>query len=737
MDPSIFTQVRVALRRWWDAIVDRYWLFGASIHGVEVTQSIQYHRAAEHLTDPADRRADNSVRLVAYKAAWVRVYVRPGIRSRLDNVTGTLEVARRNRWFSYDTVATYSPQAPFAVSADSTIAYDAERGNINATLNFVIPADEFRGSLRLTVRLSGFPSAVSTTYVSARLVQTLRVRAILVSYNGPSTSVAPAPGQPPPPNLNLAAPTLADVQTTAALALTAMPVQATGSFASAGTLAWNRPLDDPRSCAGCCSANWGQLLTQLTTMRTNDGNRGDVVYYGLLPAGIPLNVPGCGNNGLGSAVVNDRGTFIHEIGHGYGFTHTPCGNAGGTDPNYPTYEPYGSASIGEYGLDIRNGNILDPDAVRDYMSYCFPQWMSLYQHERLIEHPRLDPRWIDERPFWDDYWQRRPFEIPELWLPDPPPWRPDLLPDLKMNPVISIIGEILDAGDVRISSVARVPAAGQPVGVETSLVAQLLDERGDPLARAPLIRLDHHGSCGCGGSGGSGAEHDPDRPPYRFQAFVPDVAPGASLRILAGGKEVWTRRAPAQVPRFVRVAASVAGGERLALSWELEAEGSVETWVQWSRDGRQWNGLSTGLPQEKAELPLSTLPGGRLLVRLLAHDGFYTAVSEARRLELPERAPEVAILHPQSGQTLAAGQAMQLAGAAIDGAGVPLASEAFTWTLDGQPAGSGREVWSTSPAEGEHQLALDVRWIGGVARAVVRFTTEQRSERGPSAPKRI
>jgi peptidase M66-like protein len=727
MDPSFFTQVRVALRRWWNTVVDRYFLWGASVHGVEVTQSIQYYRAAEHLTDAADRGADNSVRLVAYKAAWVRVYVRPGIRALLDNVTGTLELARSNRFFGYDVVATYTPQAPFSVTADSTIAYDAERGNINSTLNFIIPAEQFHGSLRLTVRLDGL-SAVSTTYVSARLIQTLRVRAILVSYNGPSTSVMPPLGQPPPSNLTLAAPTLADVQTTAALALTAMPVQATGSFASAGTLPWTLPLDDPRSCAGCCSANWGQLLTQLTTMRTNDGNRADVVYYGLLPAGMPLNVPGCGNNGLGSAAFNDQGTFIHEIGHGYGFTHTPCGNAGGTDLNYPTYEPYGAASIGEYGLDIRNGNILDPDAVRDYMSYCFPQWMSLYQHNRLIEHARLDPRWISDRPWWDDYLRRRPFEIPDLWLPDPPPWLPDFLPDLKVNPVISIIGEVLDAGEVHVSSVARVPAAGQPVGIETSLVAQLLDETGKPLARGPVVRLEHEGSCDCGGTG---AHRDPDKPPYRFQAFVPDVAPGAALRILAAEKEVWIRRAPAEGPRFERVTATVARNEYLTLNWEVRTTGDAEIWAQWSRDdGKRWNGLSTGLSREKAELPLSALPGGRVAVRLLAHDGFYTAVSAPVSIELPERAPEVAILHPRNGQTLMAGHAMQLAGSATDNAGVPIPSESLSWTLDDASVGNGREVWSNAPDAGEHVLVLSVRWHGSEAKTVVRFKTE-RSEQPP------
>lgn len=46
------------------------------IDGVEVSQAIQYYHADRHLTDPADRGADNSLGLVAYKPAWVRVYVR-------------------------------------------------------------------------------------------------------------------------------------------------------------------------------------------------------------------------------------------------------------------------------------------------------------------------------------------------------------------------------------------------------------------------------------------------------------------------------------------------------------------------------------------------------------------------------------------------------------------------------------------------------------------------------------
>ena len=80
-----------------------------------------------------------------------------------------------------------------------------------------------------------------------------------------------------------------------------MPVQQTGSFASTPTLPWTRPLDDARTKPGACTTNWNALRTSLAATRVADGNRADVVSYGLLPTGMPVNVPGCGVGGLGSA----------------------------------------------------------------------------------------------------------------------------------------------------------------------------------------------------------------------------------------------------------------------------------------------------------------------------------------------------------------------------------------------------------------------------------------------------
>jgi len=705
-----------------ETLVDRFRLWSARVHGIEVTQSIQYFNAEEHLTDPADRGVDNGVQLVAYKAAWVRVYVRSGLVGTLTGVTGTLTLERRNRRMTYDTVATYSAQAPAAINVQPTVAYSTERGSIGRTLNFVVPASEFHGAMRMTARLTGYEGADLAVEVRAHLVQTLRVRAIMVRYEGPSSANTPAAGQPPTTTLNLPAPTLAQLQATAGTSMAAMPVQGTGSFAICANMNWFSPMDDMRSTAGGCSTNWDSFLAWLALLRDNDGNRADVVYYGLLPSGMPLNVPGCGVDGLGAGAVNDVTTFMHEIGHGYGFAHTPCGPAGSTDPDYPVYEPYPPASIGEYGLDIRTGGVQDPGTTSDYMSYCFPQWMSLYQHQRLLQHPRLAPDWLRERSIFDDYPRRRPFDLEHLWWPDPP-WLQERM-EYRMSPVISMIGRVLDSGEVEMTSVARLDLSPQREGPATNWHALLLDEHGRTLARAPLFRLvTHGGRCGCGGGH---RDVDLDAPPFAFRAHLPNVARGASLHIIGPKEQKWVREAPRREIRFASEDARV-DGERLHLRWEAEAgEGEQpQVWAQWSRGRDQhWNALAVDLRDGRAELPLDGLPPGQVLVRLLAHDGFDTVASDVMALELPQRAPVMAIIHPREGQTLRSNHPFQVAGNATETDGQPLAGESIRWLLDGHQVGRGRELWLTGPPRGRHELLAQVQWQGGIAEATVRFMTE-------------
>ena len=182
-----------------------------SIIGTEVTQAIQYHRAHEHLTDAADRQPDNAARLVAGKPAWARVYVRTLNFSDLSGVSGTLEVQRRHSGFLWSTVATLTPQAPGSVTAQGTPSYATERGGIGSSLNFIIPASTMCGTLRLIARVAaGNFSDDATTIVDVTLQQTLRLAGVMIAYNGPASNA------PNAPNLTIAAPTVAQLQTMAA-----------------------------------------------------------------------------------------------------------------------------------------------------------------------------------------------------------------------------------------------------------------------------------------------------------------------------------------------------------------------------------------------------------------------------------------------------------------------------------------------------------------------------------------
>lgn len=675
-------------------------LFAQHATGLEVTQAVQYYHAAEHLTDPNDRGKDNAVPLVAYKPAIVRAYVAPPLLETTGTpVGGTLRVERRvsviGPWKEVVTLAPWL--APTVTPVDD--GYDAERRSLWQSLNFRIPAQQFAGYMRLTVTLDD--GATRQTTVAAYLVQTLRVRVIRVGYQGPSTA-NPAPGTTPRA-LTLAAPTLADAQTTAGLAFRMMPVQQTGSFASAGSLSWTRPLDDARSAPGACSTNWDALLTALGTARDNDGNRADVVYYGLLPGAIPLNVPGCGIGGLGSAAVGDTATFVHEIGHGYGFAHTPSGNAGATDPAYPTYEPYMSASIGEYGTDIQTGTVFSPASSTDYMSYGPNRWMSLYQHQRLIQHDRLAPTWIhDPNPF-----EKVPvlFDPTYRWWPNPP-WNPEEIEKYAVNPMISIRGVIDEEGVVRVDSVARVAATATMQGPRISWSAQLMGGAGGVAAGVVMTRELQHGGDGCGCAPGP-LEGNPDELPLRFHAMVPDVEAGSALRIVdRRGDEAWVRRAPGEPVRFAGMSAEIAERSTLQLRWDLTAESTPDVWAQYSADGGEtWRGLSVGLADGAADLDLADLPSGPVLVRLLGHDGFATAASEPVELDVPARAPWPAIVYPADGETVAAEVDIEVVGSAVDHGGDPIDDDRLVWELDGEPFARGR-IATVRASEGEHTLTL-------------------------------
>jgi Peptidase M66 len=716
-------------------LLDRFRLLRLYVEGVEVSQAIQYYNSSEHLTDPADRAPDNAVTLIAGKPAWVRVYVRSLLLNQITGVTGTLEVMRREVFFIYNSVGAISPQAPGTVTARNNPNYATERSTITSTLNFILPADYMCGHLRLVVRVNapGGYTDEFTIDINATLRQTLRLAGIMVGYNGPSSSA------PNAPNLTLAAPTIANLQTTAGWTLLTFPVRSAATYRSAGTITWTQPLTDAPSCAGCCTPNWVALNAAVQAQRVADGNRTDVLYYGLMAAGIPMGpIIGCNTGGVSTGSNNDGVTMAHELGHACGLPHAPCGTPG--DPNYPAYEPYDpantpQASIGEYGLDISNGNIMSPATFKDMMAYCGPRWISLYNYGRLTNNTNLDPIFVCiPHHWWEDYVVYDPLLIPEKWLPNPPPDPLERRVIMQLESVISIIGVVHSEDEVEIRSIMRLDAMRETRNARsTGLTAELVNAQGRIVSRAPVQRLrsyGHGGGCGCTDEEMTGES----RFPYMFQAFVSDVEPGAVLRIRGGGKELWRRGAPDEEPRITKFRATLSRGkgkearrgEHLVAEWQVKHAGEEEPeyWLQWSNDGgKNWHALAAGLRGESATLDSSVLPSGRVAIRLLVSDGFHTATSKNVAVEIPKRPASVSILSPRENQAMLAGFPMRLYGAATLSNGELAPERNARWLMDGKAIAENLDAFITAPNAGEHRLTLIVSAKGEETEQTIRFRT--------------
>ncbi len=697
------------------------------IIGIEVTQAIQYYHAEDHLTDPADRGNDNSVRLIANKPAWVRVYARSSLTTNITAVTGSLQVQQRRLASLYETVYTPSPEPPGIFTAEIDLNYADERGNLGSSLDFIIPADYMMGRMRLKVKISaGSLSAESDVYLDVTLRQTLRLAGIMISYDGPLVRDDTVISE----HITLPAPTITDLQQTAPLTIRLMPVESNATYRIASTIPWNKPLIGKKvPQEGGCPQSFYDLNIEVRKAIDSDGNLPDWTYYGLYPQDMPRgsDVSGC-STVAASGPSQTQGTMTHELGHYFGLPHAPCGFEVNPDPTYPVYEPYDSVLtrgfgtvplphgiIGEYAINVNDGTIIPPTSF-DFMSYCPSVCFGLYHYGQLMFKQRLNPTFIDDTPWWLDFVvMTDPHFPPKLWLPDPPLSDPVHFSGININAksktgrqsLISVIGLVHSDTEVEVRSVVRLLAFGSLSGGESEFVIELLDKDGKILSTASLYQIPSYGDCGCC----SKDKDNPVRPQYMFQAYLEDVAPGAQMRIRRQEKQVWIRRAPSEPVRIQSFTASVSRNKSVIVNWDIKssADQKPEVWLQRSEDkGKTWYGLSTGLTGKTADLDIFMLPPGPIHLRMLANDGFYTTTSDPVSVNIPPRSPSVAILYPRNNIELRINSTMRLQGVCTDSSGQPAAPESVAWLIDDKQVGTGLDVFVTAPPEGKHRCTLKV-----------------------------
>ncbi len=163
--------------------------------------------------------------------------------------------------------------------------------------------------------------------------------------------------------------------------------------------------------SGGDAAFWTQVLSELDLARIADPTEPDAHWYGVIvpPSGfnftsyggfsyIPSSGTATGPHTRTSTGVQlnwfnrptqARDLVAHELGHGFGRSHAPCGNAGSPlDTNYPVV----GGMLDVDGHDVyswSNGLAASattiPASTGDVMGYCFPVWASTYTYRAILQ----------------------------------------------------------------------------------------------------------------------------------------------------------------------------------------------------------------------------------------------------------------------------------------------------------------------------------------------------------------
>ena len=163
------------------------------------------------------------------------------------------------------------------------------------------------------------------------------------------------------------------------------------------------------------AADFSDLLTGLSQLRSQDGVAANVYYYGIvascdgLPGGgivgqafntIPSPLPELGYQRVavgwwGGNAATTVITMIHELGHTQGLRHVACaGTEGAPDPSYPW--PGGITNT--WGFGIHDESLHAPGSSRDYMTYCSGYWVSGFTWRKTYDVIRTLTGWGSQAP---------------------------------------------------------------------------------------------------------------------------------------------------------------------------------------------------------------------------------------------------------------------------------------------------------------------------------------------------
>ena len=395
--------------------------------------------------------------------------------------------------------------------------------------------------------------------------------------------------------------------------------------------------------------------------------------------------------------VSAGSVMAQELAHNYGRKHVNCGNPEDVDNSYP-YPPCQLANSGPasyYGFDTTTLEPIPPEIAADFMSYASRRWVSDYTWRALMNAFRAVARTAPAQ--------------------------------AAAGEEVFVAG-MVDMANQRgaIAQVLVLPGATVPPATRAAIAARAAVPQHDdaPHAVYKLRLLD---------AGGAVLlervlaltpldDHQADSDPALFSdLFPPPAGQVAAIQLLADSTVI-TSHTPGMAQPAVAVQQPAAGAfveDTLTIAWTASDPDPADRLlftVQYSHDsGASWHTITPnlpGTPNPASQLTLSdlgALPGSganTAQVRVLASDGYNTAIGLSQPFTLKNRPPEPVILTPVAGETFAAGPDVVLQGAATDAEDGGLPAAALSWQLDGAPAGSGPAVAVAGLAPGAHTATL-------------------------------
>ncbi len=284
-------------------------------------------------------------------------------------------------------------QAPSVREEILTIEAESDPGNLDATFNFELSAEDMTPDLRLSVALVEVESEYAELAPPdvAPIIPRAGEPAFVEIRPEPATmKVVLVP-------LELAWPgcsTTVDVTTVAALYEDML-------FMKSPTQALTIELRDEPLVVTTEPSVMADMLEPIQQLRLAEQADPDTYYYGVLePCGVLLEGPQAvapiayadplagwlriGVGSIGPDPQRSADLFVHQVGHLQGLQHVDCPGEVVTEPDL-TY-PYTEGLIGAWGFGLRDQSLHDPTSAHDFMSQCYDgNWASDWTWNKAFE----------------------------------------------------------------------------------------------------------------------------------------------------------------------------------------------------------------------------------------------------------------------------------------------------------------------------------------------------------------